>query len=403
MPAGSGLARAAVLDDPARVEAADPGGMLRQVASSAAQVRSALLATQEATAEAGLRDVLADGRPRAVVVAGTGAAGLAGDLLAAVCGPGCPVQIITVRGYQLPGWVSVADLVFAVSGPDPAEAEGTLAAATDAGRRGCRLVAVGAPESGLRGVAEQARAPFVPVRAAGPARAMLWGMAVPLIATAARLGLCTAAPESFEAAAAVLEDVSQRCRPDLESFVNPGKELALDLAGMLPVIWGSSPLAAVAAHRFASQLSENAKYPALHGALPEAGRSQLAVFDGRFAPGPAVPWTPGLDDLDGLDSLEGLDDPGDGGGGEPEVPLRLVMLADTQEDPRVAAHRAACVRLAAERGADVTELAAAGDHPLLRLASLVQLTDYATVYLGIALGLDPSASPAAQDLTARNA
>jgi glucose/mannose-6-phosphate isomerase len=387
VPGGGGLARAAVLDDPAQVEAADPGGMLRLVASSAAQVRSSLLATQED----GLREVLAEGRPRAVVVAGTGPAALAGDLLAAVCGPGCPVQVITVRGYQLPGWVSVADLVVAVSGPAPAEE--TLAAATEAARRGSRLLAVGGSESGLPGVAEQARAPFIPVRAAGPARATLWGLAVPLIATAARLGLCDAGTDAFEAAAAVLEDVSQRCRPDLESFVNPGKELALDLAGTLPVLWGSSPLAAVAAHRFASQLNENARYPALHGALPEAARTQLAVFDGPFAPGPAVPWTPGLDGLDGGGH--------DGQGGEPEVPLRLVMLADTREDPRVTARREAMRGLAAERGADVTELAAAGDHPLLRLASLVQLTDYATVYLGIALGLDPSASPAIQELTAR--
>jgi glucose/mannose-6-phosphate isomerase len=105
------------------------------------------------------------------------------------------------------------------------------------------------------------------------------------------------------------------------------------------------------------------------------------VFDGPFAPGPTVPWTPGAPDHE--------DEP-------PDVPLRLVMLADTREDPRVTASREACGRLAAERGADVTELAAAGDHPLVRLASLIQLTDYASVYLGIALGLDPSASPAVQ-------
>lgn len=353
--------------------------MLRQVASSAAQVRSSLLATEEA----GLDGVLAEGRPRAIVVAGTGTAALAGDLLAAVCGPGCPVQILTVRGYQLPGWVSVADLVFAVSGPGPADpgtARETLAAATDAARRGCRLVAVGGPGSGLQGVAEQARALFVPVRPAGPARATLWGLAVPLIATAARLGLCDSSADAFEAAAAVLEDVSQRCRPDLESFVNPAKETALDLAGTLPVIWGASPLAAVAARRFASQLGENARYPALHGELPEAGHTQLAVLAGPFAPGPVVPWTPGT---------PGAADEDDG----PALPLRLVMLADTHEDPRATMSRQACVRLAGEHGADVTELTATGDHPLLRLASLIQLTDYATVYLGIALGLDPSAPP----------
>jgi hypothetical protein len=38
----------------------------------------------------------------------------------------------------------------------------------------------------------------------------------------------------------------------------------------------------------------------------------------------------------------------------------------------------------------VTELAAEGELPLERLASLIQLIGYSTVYLGIALGLDPS-------------
>jgi glucose/mannose-6-phosphate isomerase len=58
------------------------------------------------------------------------------------------------------------------------------------------------------------------------------------------------------------------------------------------------------------------------------------------------------------------------------------------------------VRLAGERGIGVSELAAAGEHPLERLASLIQLMDYATVYLGIALGYDPSPIDAIQELKA---
>jgi glucose/mannose-6-phosphate isomerase len=314
-----------------------------------------------------------------------------GDLVAAVCGPGCPVQIVTVHGHRLPGWVSAADLVIAVS--SSGSTQETLSAAQDAVRRGCRLLGVGGLDSPLASLAVQARAPFVPVRSAGLPRSTLWGLAVPLIGTAARFGLCDAGPDAFEAAAAVLEDVSQRCRPDLESFVNPGKGMALDLAGTLPVIWGSSPLAAVAAHRFACQLNENAKYPAICGELPEAGHNQVVTFDGPFAPGPAVPWNPDADDL-----FADADPDSDG----PAVPLRLVMLADTQEHPQVAKRRAASVLLAADRGVEVTELTAAGDHPLQRLASLLQLIDYVTVYLGLALGFDPAApNTAAQELKAR--
>jgi glucose/mannose-6-phosphate isomerase len=377
---------AALLDDTARIEDTDPGSMLRQVASAAAQVRSSLAATQETD----FSDVLAAGRPRAIVVAGVGASGIAGDALAAVCGPGCPVQIVTVRDHRLPGWVSAADLVIAVSSSGASEE--TLAAGMEAARRGCPIIGVGGAESPLAGLAEQARAPFVPVASAGLPRSTLWGLAIPLIGVAARFGLCDADPAAHEAMAAALEDISQRCRPDLETFVNPGKGMALDLAGSLPMIWGSSPLAGVAAHRFACQLSENAKYPAIHGVLPEAGHSQLATFDGPFAPGPSVPWDPSADDL-----FADPDPDSDG----PAIPLRLVMLADSQEQPQLAKRREACLQLAAERGVEVTELAAQGDHPLQRLASLVQLIDYTTVYLGIALGIDPSPVSAIQELKTR--
>jgi Bacterial phospho-glucose isomerase C-terminal SIS domain len=366
-----------LLDDPARLEAADPGGMLRQVASAAAQVRYSL----RATAETDFGALISDGRPRAIVVTGVGASGLAGEILAAVCGPGCPVQIVTVPGYTLPGWAGAADLVLAASCSGGAEE--TLAVAEDAVRRGCRLVGVGAPRSPLASLAEQARAPFVPVRATGPARSMLWALSVPLVGVAARLGLCQAGEAEHEAAAAVLEEVSQRCRPDSEAFVNPAKEIALELAGTLPVIWGSTPLSGAAARRFASQLSANARYPALPGVLPEASHGQIGSFDGPFAPGPL-----------GLFADPELD-------GGPAASLRLVMLADAGEHPRVRLRREVSVDLARDRGVGVTELAATGDHPLERLASLVQLIDYATVYLGLALGYDPSQVPAVDELSSR--
>src|ERR1035438_4257104 len=88
------------LDDVRLLQTADPSGMLRQVASSAAQVRTAI----RLAAETDL-GVLAQGiRPRAIVVTGMGGSGVAGDVLAAVCGPGCPSQVIAGDDHLLPGW-----------------------------------------------------------------------------------------------------------------------------------------------------------------------------------------------------------------------------------------------------------------------------------------------------------
>jgi glucose/mannose-6-phosphate isomerase len=360
------------LDTMALLAAADPSDMLRQVASAAAQVRTSVRATQETD----LDEVIAAGRPRAIVVTGMGGSGVAGDVLAALCGPGCPVPVLVVHDYQLPAWVGAADVVIAVS--CSGSTEETIAVASAAVRRGCRLIGVGGEDSPLAMIAQHARAPFIGVQSAGTPRATLWGLAMPPVVIAARLGLLEAREDGYEAAAAELERVSHLCRPDSDSFVNPAKTLALELSGTLPMIWGTSPLAGVAAYRFACQLNENAKYPGVPGTLPEANHNQVVAFDGPFAAGP---------DQIGADG--------------PAVPLRVVLLRDTQEHPQVARRREESARLAADRDIGVTELAATDGGPLVRLASLVQLIDYATVYLAIAAGIDPGPVAAIQELKAR--
>jgi glucose/mannose-6-phosphate isomerase len=406
------------LDTPDVIEAADPGDMLRQVASSAAQVRTALRSCREADLSA----FTPDARPRAIVVAGLGGAGLAGELLGAVAGPSSPVQVVATQAERLPGWVGAADVVIAASGSGTM-AE-TLSVAAEAARRGCRLVGVGAADSALQRIAEQARAPFIPVVAAGPPgsvlpRSTLWGLAIPLLVIAERLGVARIGPEIYEQAATRLEEVSHQCRPASESFVNPGKSLALDLVGTLPVVWGTSVLSGVAARRFAAQLSDNAKYPAIAGLLPEAAYGQIAAFDGPFAPaanpGPAVtaeslpppasppPFAESAEDVTGLPDLSDWDlayedsrGPGSG-----FTPLRLVLVVDPDQDPRVAAQQRAVTELAGQRGIGLSELAMDGEHPLVRLSGVVQLTDYASVYLAIASGIDPSQTAAITDLQAR--
>ena len=82
-------------------------------------------------------------------------------------------------------------------------------------------------------------------------------------------------------------------------------------------------------------------------------------------------------------------------------PQRLVLLADPAEHPQVARRREASAELAAARGIRVTELAMTGDHPLQRFASVVPLIDYATVYLGIATGVDPTPIEIIQELKER--
>jgi hypothetical protein len=375
----------ALLDNPDALAENDPGGMLRATASAGAQVRE----TAALAAEANLAALSDEGRPRAVVIAGIGTAGRTGEILATVAGPRCPVPVIAHRSAGVPGWVGAADVVIAVSasGRSPE----ALGAAEAAARRGARLVAVGAPDSLLQSVAESARAPFIPVPRRAPARASLWGLTVPVLMAARSFGLVKVNEADLAETAARLDADADRCRPTAESFVNPAKSLALGLAGSVPIVWGSSPLAAVAARRFADTISANARYPVVAGALGEAGRGRVGLLDGVFG---------------GL--VESSRDIFADEGEEQDVTrLRVVLLRDgglaneeeADEPVAVEERRADAVQTLAERrGVRCDVVTAEGGSPLERLASLIAVPDFASIYLALAHGLDPMAVPAVTEM-----
>jgi hypothetical protein len=379
----------ALLNDPAALEAADPQGMLRAIASAGAQVRE----TASLVAEANLAALADEGRPRAVVVAGVGTAARAGDVLATVAGPRCPVPVVGHRSAGVPGWVGAADAVIAVSasGRSPE----ALAAADAAARRGARLVAIGPPDSELQSVAERARAPFVPVPRRAPARASLWALTVPVLLAARTLGLVRIAEADLAETAARLDADAERCRPTADSFVNPAKALALALGNTIPIVWGSSSLATVAARRVGDMLSANARYPVVAGSLGEAGRGRVGLLDGVYG-GLAESERDIFADADVDDQSAGLR-------------LRIVLLRDggieDDEQPvdgepiAVEERRADAVEaLALRRGIHCDTLRAEGASPLERLASLIAVPDFASVYLALAHGLDPTAVPAVTEM-----
>ena len=368
-----------LLDDVARLEAGDPGGMLPAVASGAAQVREAATFAHDA----GIASLADDGRPRAVVVCGMGGSGIAGDVLSAVAGLGTPVPIVTHRGFGLPAWVGPMDLVIAVS-CSGSTAE-TLSALEEAVRRGCRLLVVGAAGSPLEDLGRRGRSVVVPVSQGRQPRASIWALSTPLVMAGDVLGLLRAPADVVEQAAALLEAFADRCRVDAGHLVNPAKRLALDLAGLLPVVWGTSVPAGLAAYRFACQLNENAHTPATWGSLPEAGHNQVVGFDGAWAGvgagGPAGP-------ADGLDDDDLFRDRGDDE--DPEVGMALVLLRDRDEHPEVALRAEVVQALARERGIGVAALRAEGASSFEHFVSLVGVSDFASVYLALLQGTDPS-------------
>ncbi|MEO8329194.1 MAG: SIS domain-containing protein, partial [Candidatus Nanopelagicales bacterium] len=72
------------------------------------------------------------------------------------------------------------------------------------------------------------------------------------------------------------------------------------------------------------------------------------------------------------------------------LPIHLVVLRDSVEHPKVAVAATAAEQLAVESGVEVSRLLAVGEHPLERMASLCAIGDFASVYLGLLNGLNPT-------------
>ncbi|MFE1402380.1 SIS domain-containing protein [Streptomyces sp. NPDC058770] len=368
-----------LLDAPDALARADRRGLLRGAAEAGARVRTAA----RHAAEAGIAGLNPEGRPRAVLLAGSGtaAAGVA-DLITALAGASAPVTRIHPTGvapaagalrWALPGWAGSVDLLLIVTadGSEP----GLSLLAEQAYRRGCSVVAVAPRQSPLREAIDGARGLVVPMAtapygeydaetsAAGPGT--LWALFTPLLALLDQVGLVTASAQELQGVADRLDRTAERCGPAIATYSNPAKTLAAELADSLPLVWTEGDTAGPVGRRFAAVLAELSGRPALAAELPEALPSHGALLAGAFAAG-ADP-----DDFF-RDRVE-----------EPEpLHTRVVLLRDRPAGGLSAAPAAR--ELALGHDTAISELEPEDGTALEALAELLAVTDFAAVYLALA-------------------
>ncbi|MEV7678329.1 SIS domain-containing protein [Streptomyces sp. NPDC088341] len=371
-----------LLDAPDALADADRRGLLRGAAEAGARVRTAL----RHTAEAGLAALTPEGRPRAVLVAGSGAAATgAADLIAALAGGSAPVTRLRPTGvapaagalrWTLPGWAGPVDLLLIATteGSEP----GLALLAEQAYRRGCTVVAVAPRQSPLTEAVDGSRGLLLPMatapndwleerasQVAGPGA--LWALLIPLLSLLDRVGLVTAPAETLQLVADRLDRTAERCGPAIATYSNPAKTLAAELADSLPLIWTEGTAAAPAGRRFADVLAELTGRPALAAQLPEALPAHGALLAGDFAGG-ADP-----DDFfrDRVEERQALR-------------ARVVLLRDRPVGGLTAAPAAR--ELALGHDTAISELEPEEGSELEALAELIAVTDFATVYLALAGG-----------------
>jgi hypothetical protein len=350
-----------ILDDERRLVEADRTGLLRSVATAGAQVRESMVLATEADVPV----ALAGTRPRAVLVAvDPGADDVAVTLAGLADRPDAAAPMVRQDGPALPVWAGPVDVLLTAGTTGLATAAATLVEA--AARRGLTVLGAGPGDSLLHEACGRNRAAYVPLPGNRHPRANFWAPLVPLLLAAGELGLIPAPGLDLRGAADVLDAVAERCRPGSETYGNPAKSLALELAESVPVVVGSTPPGGAVARRLAGSLAATGR-PAAWGTLPVARDRLAGLLTTRTGAGAD-------DDL----FRDRVDDP-------TPARARLVLVRAGDEPDLVRAQVDELVADCGRRGVPVTEVMAedaAG--PVGQLASVTALLDFTAAYVGIA-------------------
>lgn len=289
-----------------------------------------------------------------VVVTGLGGSAIGGDLLRVYAQEEAAIPFAVNRDYLLPAYVGLRTLVFAVS--YSGNTEETLSAYDDARRRGAKIVAL---TSGGK-LAEKAQAdgfPVILVPGGISPRSASGYLFLPMIAALQRLGILADASAQVEETCALLRRMREKLRPACPEAENLAKQLARKFYERLPVIYGTSGTTETVAVRWKGQINENSKAMAYYNVFPELNHNEIV----------------------GTERPEAL-----------LKRLELVFLVDNTDHPRVQKRRQITQELIGERVGGISWVEAQGDSRLARIYSLIYVGDYASVYLALLYGIDPT-------------
>lgn len=265
----------AVIDDLGMIKEIDKRGMIDLVAGFPEQCEKAAALADEWTPRIEL-----DGKPDIVVVCGLGGSAIAGDMTAALYKETLPCPMLTNRDYSLPSFVGSRSLVICES--YSGNTEETLSAYEDARRRGSKMVCI---TSGGK-LAENARrdnVDLIVVPGGQPPRSATGYMFVPMMSVLEKLGVVSGNVCNISGALDMLRHARDEWRPEIGSDSNRAKQIALDLKGRIPLIYGAAGIMSVTAFRWKCQINENAKVHSFANVLPEFNHNEIMGWEGAAA------------------------------------------------------------------------------------------------------------------------
>ncbi len=358
-----------ILDDEIRIAAVDTFNMRRIAEKFPELCEDALALCRDLKipnkVQVNSRATIVYSRPREVIVIGMGGSAIGGDLLKGWVRDRFNSPIEVCREYNLPKYAGPNTLVIAIS--YSGNTEETLNSFVEAVERGCMTFSV---SSG--GLLEEFNhtlgLPHLRVPSTYPPRSALPYLFFPMTASLHRLGALSNFDVEAAEAIGTLQNIREEICTTSPSETNPSKKLAIDMEGLIPMVCGFGPFEAVAS-RIKSSFNENSKTPAKAEFFPEINHNETTGWSGLRK----------LTKTFGVVLIRSDDEP-------PEIRTRIEVTREL---------------VLIDGAGKVVEIWAKGSNRLGKMLSAMYVGDFASIYLGILYGIDPTPISVIDNLKSR--
>jgi glucose/mannose-6-phosphate isomerase len=289
-----------------------------------------------------------------VIIAGMGGSAIGGDLVRSYLASSVEFPFYICRHYRLPAFVDENTLVIASS--YSGNTEETLSALDDAIERGAKVACI---TSGGK-VAEIARKKdflLVELPKGFPPRAALGYSFVPLLYLVSKLGFTEDVDDDVSNLIRGLKAYRDQYAWDRETEKNPAKALALKLHNKIPIIYTGPELTDAVGTRWKGQICENAKCLAYNNQFAEFNHNELV----------------------GWEVIGSYSDK-----------LIVVYLRDNDDHDRVKRRMEIVRKIIEKKNVEIIDVFSHGDFAMGRMFSLIQLGDFASLYLAALNNVDPT-------------
>jgi glucose/mannose-6-phosphate isomerase len=300
-----------------------------------------------------------------IVLAGLGGSAIGGDLVRSYIVGHDDVPMSINRTYNLPGFVKENTLVIASS--YSGSTEESLSMFDEAKKKGAKIICI-TTGGKLSELAKQNNLPLITLPTGFQPRAALAYSFVPVLLTLEKIGFTSGESANISDAADMLDSLAKEYGSSNLNESNAAHVLAHLLLTKIPVIYSPTDLFDTVNIRWRGQMQENGKHVAFGNVLPEMNHNEINGWD-----------FPKMQDK-----------------------FQIIFLRSEQDEhPQVTKRFGILHEVLTSKGVEVKEFSAKGNTKLARMFSLVSLGDWASYYMALLAGVDPSPVPVIQTLKSK--